>query len=479
MPTKTTNRISEIQEDFVETGNGKSTTKKKPKKTVVPMSAEIRCTAHKKGPITVDEMKEILGWEEVEEGEFLFKDVFGSKIVLRNNPDNRSFSRSIADRYAQEFLSKKWRLNLESFIVSKTGKIRSGQHRGVGFILAEQLRQLNPSKYGNKSLVYETLVAYGAEDSKDVKDSYDKGRSRDLKDVLFGRNIGGKKVSEAQRQKLSRILSTAIRLTWIRCGGGTVSSAKHFPHSVALEFFDQHKGLCEVAERILELEDGKTKAVSQHITLGYATALYYLMMHSEHDNAAEKADEFWTSLAEGAGLEKDSPILSLSKWAVNAKSGSGGQRDEKVGAFIKSFNHFCSGESLTVKQVPVKKKRVKVLIGEEEVVKLVPSEFPYLGGLDIGQEALEELQEEDAKELSVKELLVLRAIKDSKEATFLGVSESTNLSRGIVTKIVNGESELSLVNRGLVVVEEQEPEEGEKVPPYLLTLTEEGVSILK
>src|SRR4051794_20000100 len=54
--------------------------------------------------ISDQECRDILGWREVEEGEFLFKDRNGKKIICDNNLRNRPLYMSKVEELVQEHL---------------------------------------------------------------------------------------------------------------------------------------------------------------------------------------------------------------------------------------------------------------------------------------------------------------------------------------------------------------------------------------
>ena len=249
------------------------------------LKAELRCSTSEAGPLTFEEAKELIGWTEqpADSDDFSLRDVYSNKIKLSNNPTNRALKLPIAKRYALEFLRKVWHLNLETIVFGKSGEVRDGQHRIVGFILAEQQRSINPKKWGSGELTMEVLLGFGVSDDKETADSFDKGQSRSLDDVIYRHEDFEDNVSDNDQKKIARVLSGALRLVWLRCGGQTVSSAPHFPHSEALAFYKEHPGIFRSAKSIIKLDKGadkNEKLISSSISLAYATALYYLLVEN-------------------------------------------------------------------------------------------------------------------------------------------------------------------------------------------------------
>ncbi len=388
--------------------------------------AELRAEGEDKGPITFDEAKELIGWRE--EGadenwgtEFALKDMYGKKIRLLNNPTNRPLKLAIGKRYASEFLRRVWRLNLETIVFGLSGNVRDGQHRLVGFILAEQMRQLDPKQWGEDPLTMEVLLGFNVSDDKETADSYDKGQSRSLDDVIYRHEDFSQKTTDKEQRKISKTLSGALRMTWIRCGGLTVSSAPHFPHSEAMEFYEKHKGIMKSVKKIISLdspqdEEGSTKLISSILSLGYASSLHYLMSKVDSD----KANEFWASLASGEGLSKGSPILSLRRYLMKSVAGSGAQRDAIYGACVKAWNFYLEGSKAETKDIQVKRKKK----GE----KFVLAEIPRIGGLDVDKEA--------PQRPSLRQQRIIKGLKElGKEVTYEALAEATDAKQSSIKPI--------------------------------------------
>lgn len=427
---------------------------------------ELRDVDGELGPLTVDEAKELIGWQEEPQGEnwgqdFALKDTFNRKIRLTNNPTNRPLKLAIAKRYASEFLRKVWMLNLETIVFGVSGQIRDGQHRIVGFILAEQQRAINEKEWGSDPLIMEVLLGFGVSDAKDVADSYDKGQSRTLEDVVYRHEDFGVRTSDKEQRKISKLLSVALRLAWIRMGGLTVSNAPHFPHSEALEFYEKNPLILRSVKLAIGWDNGESKErlISSSISLGYVAALHYLMSRVNKS----QADEFWSTFASGENLKTGSPILSLKKHLTKAKAGTGLQRDAIVGACVKAWLAFVAGENLSTKEVALKRKK--------EGEKLVLSEFPRIGKLDVEKEV--------PHRLTIKQQLILSCLSksDADDLTYTELAEKTGLSLGNVSREIIS-SNGSLSNHDLVSVNQFEPQEGEKKAPYHVSLTKAGSQLV-
>ena len=437
-------------------------TKKYPK-----ILAVLRSKTEKEGPLTSDDCKEIIGWTE-ENGDdnwssdFVLKDKYGKKIRLLNNPSNRPFKLALANKYANEHLRGKWSLNLETIVVDENGNVPEGQHRLVGFVLAEQQRQINPKRHGKTPLVYETLIGYGVSPKPENANTYGLGSTRTLGDVIYRHQRFSKATSDKEQRKVSKILAGAVRLVWLRVGGQQVSFAPHFPHSEALEFYGKHPKILGAVYTILEYEGGTEKRVSSLLSLSYASALLYLMSLAP---TIEKAQEFWSSFASGEGLGKGSPILTLRQLLTRMDASSGSKRDEILGAVIKSWLLWLKNKKVSgTKEIKVARKK--------EGDRFILSEFPRIGGIDspIKNETVE---------LTQHQLLILSILKtEKKEVTYKHLQEKTGLQLGSLSTAIMSETKQgkknphSLMSRQLVSGSQHEDTD------YLFQLTAKGLKWL-
>lgn len=440
-------------------------TKKHPK-----ICAVLRAKHTKEGPLLSGECKDLIGWtEEADEDwgkDFVLKDSFGRKIRLANNPSNRPFKRPLADRYSNEHLRGKWSLNLETIVIDEDGNVLQGQHRLVGFILAEQLRQIDPKRWGSSPLQFEVLLGLGVSPKPENANTYDLGTKRNLGDVLYRHQQFGKGVSDKEQKRISTILAGAVRLVWLRAGGKQVSFAPHFPHSEAIEFYGEHPEILQAVEEIVKLDDGdegNERCISSLLSLSYAAALLYLMASAAE--SWETPDKFWSLFASGEGLRKGSPILSLRQLLTRMDASTGSKRDEIIGAVIKAWLLWSSHKGGTTKEIKLKKKK--------EGEKFVPAEFPRIGGIDsltIKTEALTNHQQ-----------LVLSVLKGmKKEVDYKELRAKTGLQVGTLSNAIMAESKQgkknphSLASRGLVLANQYAAENGDGNGPYMFGLSAKG-----
>ena len=428
----------------------------------------VRAEGYPSGPITVEEAKNLIGWREEPPGagwkDYDLKDRNGNKIRLERNPTNRPLRLNLALRWMSEMIRGKWALNLETIVFDRFGHVRQGQHRLVGFILADQERELDPLKYGSKELTLCTGLGVGVDPSPEVADTYDTGGGRKLGDVIFQRHKF--KGSEEDQEKVSKYLAGAIRLVWLRTGGKTVSSAPHFPHSEAMEFLKSHPKLYDAVSDI-ESINGKDGLLTPLITLPYASALYYLQS-TISGVTSEQVKEFWHSLATGEGLTKGSPILTLRQTLTKMGQSGAKERDALVGAVVKAWIAWIEGKTTTPKDLELKQRK-------DDSGKLITAEYPQMGGLDTTPEPPLVLERGQKK--------VVYAL-GSKTLPLSKIKELTGLQSGQITRMIlaanrkGKENPDSLESLGIVAVSLEESEEGKK-PNTVVKLTPKGLKLLK
>lgn len=373
----------------------------------------------KEGSLTVEKAKEILGWIDSGslpdgaklEGEAKFRDRNGNQVQLRNANQNRPFRLGLARRYANEILRNCWHLNGETVIVDSNDKIHDGQHRLVGFILADQMRQKDPEWKSRGKLTIEIVVIKGISPKQEVVDSIGIGQKRTLGDVLYRDKVfATKENKESVQKKLSNVLAGAVRLVWLRLGGKIVSDAPHFPHSEALAFADQHPKIVEC----VQFADGMD--FTGILSKPYVAGLMYLMAASATDKEAyeagerdeelinfdrwEAAEQFFTLLSSGIDLKKGSPILALRDKLRDSTAAGGKDRDKIVYWTIMAWNAYIDGNE------NFSKTDFKLKLEDGKVV-----EPPYIGGLDT--EVVKEEEVEETEE--VKEEKTPKAKKSAKK----------------------------------------------------------------
>ena len=442
---------------------------------------------------TVDQMKELLGWKEEPENsdwgeDYLCKDMNGKKIRLTKNKTNRPFKAAIAKRYMLEHLRGKWAMNGETLVIDKKGNTQSAQHRGVGFILAEQKRLQNPEHWeqfiGSDELTAQFLIVRGISDKDEVVNTLDRGQSRQLGDVLYRttkfENVNG---DVKRKSTLNKLLANATRLVWLRAGGRMVSDAPHFPHSEALDFLELHPRIQEAVEFItIRDSKGEGKQISTYLSLGYAAGLMYLMGTSDTVNETdattgavttgetdfakwEKASTFWNKFATGANLDAGNPILVLRNLLLKQGAGDGSGRDAICGMVIKAWLCWIAGEK-DVKGADIKVKK-------DADGKF--SETPRIGGLDIDRpKPAKAGKGEKGPKLPKKDSIrcrILEALSTKGELSASGVKEALELGYG-PKPTLDKEVEAGHLSSAVYP-------DGDKDGPTMYSITDKGKSLLE
>lgn len=205
------------------------------------------------------------------------------------NAHNRPLSQSTIERYAQEMKAGRWVHNGSSIVFSKSGNLINGQHRLKACVAA------------NRS--FDTLIVYGIEDS--AFDTIDDGNKRSLSDVLA---IKG--------EHNFRLLSTGVRFLWVYATGqietrdlrrGIIATKP-----LLEETLRKHPGLRQSTKYYSLL---KSRPGGLLIPSGMAIGLHYLFALVDE----KKADNFFSIVQSGIGLDEGHPILALRTCLISGK----------------------------------------------------------------------------------------------------------------------------------------------------------------
>lgn len=338
------------------------------------------------GPITEDEMKILLGWEEETDGgpkfgeDYTLLDRFNKKVRLKNNPINRPFYTSNAEGIVQELLTRHWQMNGETIIIGDKGNVLDGQHTGAALILANQDVRKDPDKWkhtwpeGNVTL--DKIVVYGISEDDKVVNTINTGKARSLSDVIYRSPVFAK-LPEPRRQLASRVLDYAVKRLWTRTGVQHSTVAPRRTHSEAMDFIERHKTLLQFVKHVLdedqppprkkkkeEEKDAPSSTLGDYLPLGYAAAVLYLMAASAtpyldyygSDPVGEKevdwkhkkkALEFFSMLARDPKLQELREVLT----EINDSPEGWGRVAEKDFAVVSAWNLFLAGKPITRKEI--------------------------------------------------------------------------------------------------------------------------------
>jgi len=215
-------------------------------------AATYRDTRHPQngGPLSCQEMKDLLGWETEAEwrlrenkpnGKFkdewvLLKDEAGERVVCWNNFGNRPFREREARGYGQDILNRVWAgphnypgetVNGESVIIGRTGRCISVQHRGVGFVLACQQWAGIGATAGKPSQAaywagkwpeepfFECLLVTGVSEAPEIVATIDNVIPRSEADMIETSPMFAS-LKPRDKHECSRMLAKAFDLLWSR-----------------------------------------------------------------------------------------------------------------------------------------------------------------------------------------------------------------------------------------------------------------------
>lgn len=343
------------------------------------------------------EAMDILGIEP-SEAEAWLKKMSMMNGSTKANIHNRPFKAGLAQQYTLDILHGRWRYNGESIILSKSGALISGQHRCFAVIKAEKLRQMAPAKYPAwKGPVHiKQLIATGIND--EVADTTDQGEKRQHGDVIFRKGLFDEYMTgqnepefkQADKKKLAKDLSTALRVVWLRIGGASVTDFVRFPKSEMLAFLEKHPRIKDCVIHVYRADDLGSKLVCSTVSRAYMAAAMYLAMTAASDRSdydvngtasidysfKNQAEDFVDYYASGQGVEAGNPVLPL-KAAFNKQISSQEARDRDVilNMLVKAFRIYLDEE----------KCEQKVLTYNANKESL-----PRMGGLDVDPESIVE-----------------------------------------------------------------------------------------
>jgi hypothetical protein len=288
------------------------------------------------GPIFADEMMALVGWEaETPEnqfgGEYDLYDAYGTKVRLLNNGGNRYHEYDISERYAYEILNRNWAgptcfpgetVNGESMDFSRTGLVKSGQHRGAGLILAKQLWERDNEKWRKNwptEPCLETVLVVGVSDDARITRTYDTGRPRTGADTLYSSGrFDGEGETRSSRRQHTKVADKCIQHLWALTGAAKPGNTPHRTQTEIEKFFGDHPRIEEAVRFVVQNNEtdvttgegrlvryGPPGAVAAMLYLmgaGHSKRAKYKLLRSEAgiDFAHwDKAIDFWLTLAQG------------------------------------------------------------------------------------------------------------------------------------------------------------------------------------
>lgn len=373
--------------------------------------------------MTAKDWMDLLGWTVVARDQpHHFKDRHGNPVYLKNMVRNRPFDVTLAETYAYQILKKQWRFNGESVSVSKYDEVLSGNHRGVGAVLAKQIwegaQREHWSQYWKTEPVFECVVVYGVENDDETVNTLDTGRRRSTADALFrsemfqqyperSKDSQGKTLPGNKRREMAKLAEYAIDFVWSRTGRKVDAfSGRARTHMDAYGFLQSHPRLLKACEHI-HTEDQKAGSDSLRpisgvaVSQGVAAGMLYLMATSgdaekakkylatDKDDRSEKkldwslwdkATSFWTDVA--IGLKGK---LHTALDAINEKSSATGAgqatKDERIAILARAWTVYKEGKKVTPATCALKVEHYAVREGS---LHRTLKDNWVVGGIDTG-----------------------------------------------------------------------------------------------
>lgn len=407
---------SEAAEDGKK-GKKKQPPKPKPREVIYPKlkvvvmdpAGEDRETGKPGQPMTADDCKRLMGWQEevgaVKFGsDYLFTDKRDKKVLCTNNVANRPLYMSTVEMLIGEILYRRWNTNGEPIIIGKTALVLNGQHQMIALPLAVQIWEDagGPRKDNKYHEYWETpptitkLIVFGIDEDDKVVNTMDTCKPRSLADVIY-RSEYFKTMAKIDRLKVAKITEYAIKMLWARTGAGLDAFSPKRTHAESLDFIARHPRVLSCVKHIYE-EDGSDGKIKRFLSPGYSAAFLYMMgsaaTERENDDKTgysqvahpneslldwsqwDKACEFFVMLA--AGHKVMEPIRSALGELFQGK-GCGGSSEERQALIAKAWA--CYSDTGEVDGADLE---LQYETGEDES-SMVLAECPTVGGIDLGR----------------------------------------------------------------------------------------------
>lgn len=286
-----------------------------------------RSTTSKLGPLTIDEIADVMGWETeseykkrmvIEENaksvangqepnskpehwlygeEYHCKNVAGEKVRCLHNLGNRPFSANWCEDLVHTHLYGQWAgpftipgetVNGETIRISKYGRVISGQHQMTAAKLANEylLRDREsgmdhpdspkyPTWRSHGQVFLETIVVTGVSEDPRILMTIDYVKPRTVADMLYTSEVF-KTAPYSERKELCRVLAIACDFLWVRtdCQG-------YKTHPEVIGFLDRHPRLLDCVLHLFEtnraVKSGGRKISNLRLSTGHCASLLYIM----------------------------------------------------------------------------------------------------------------------------------------------------------------------------------------------------------
>ena len=225
----------------------------------------------------------------------------------------RKISSAIADKYARDMRSGRWKINGAAIIFDEHGCLVNGRHRLTAC--------------ATSGCDFFTWVVYGVPVAS--FETIDTGKSRSFKDELTHNG-----------ERYGNLLGAAVG--WI---GIFEKSGKLDRASISVKVAFSHSELHECLSRHPTVRDHVLKCASYRLSNpSFAVALRYFT----HMVNADKCDEFFGRLADGIGLVGGSPIYLLRERLLSSRESAQAKLTLRYESalIIKAWNAFLLGQTV-------------------------------------------------------------------------------------------------------------------------------------
>lgn len=232
-----------------------------------------------------------------------------ARYLLSLNTRNRPISQHALKKKMKDLVNGRFQLNMQPILISDDSTLLDGQHR------------LEACVKTGKSFM--ALMVYNCEPR--TFETLDTGRKRTPGDTLAVERVS----------HYTQIAGALNLLATYYNGAGRLNFASSLANYEIMEMYERHK---EIQRSV-----SATRRCLKIISPSYAIALHYLFAQKNQ----EKADLFFTQLADGIGLGKLDPVYHLRERLRDAQVQRKRLQYEDVGALaIKAWNSFIKNEPM-------------------------------------------------------------------------------------------------------------------------------------
>lgn len=243
-----------------------------------------------------------------------------AKAILSGNINNRSLRPSVVEHYARMMKDGQWHLNGESISIAPDGRLLNGQHRMEAVV---------------RSGVTVGMVLVTNVDPRAFS-TYDKQTGRTTGDAL--------KIAGIQNYSIVSAMIGVVKEVRLAFVNGSYSSLSRGHRMSDAEVIDFALDKAEAVQWSAMVGGRVWHAFGKGaVSPAVAGAMHMLFAETSRD----AADTFFARLTDGAGLDIDSPVLTLRNRLLGrtqSKNKSG--RGEITEWFIRAWNAYRAGSPL-------------------------------------------------------------------------------------------------------------------------------------